>query len=101
MHFWKRDKIKRDLTEIRDWLSDQSLPWLMIISPVWPQPGDTFDPYYLIRSTEDKHLLLDELEIPYVDLFEFFRTREPIQYQVGVDRWHPNALGHAAIAEYI
>lgn len=102
IHFWKRDKIKRDLIEIRDWLSDRSLPWLMIVIPVWPQPGDSFDPYYLIRPTEDMRVLLDELEIPYVDLFEFFGNQEPTQYQIEIeDEWHPNALGHSTIAEYI
>jgi lysophospholipase L1-like esterase len=102
IHFWKRDKIKRDLAEIRDWLSARDLPWLVIVIPVWPQPGDTFDPYYLIRSTLDMGVLLDELQIPYIDLFEFFRTREPTQYQIEIeDEWHPNAAGHAAVAEYV
>lgn len=102
IHFWKRNEIERDLGNIRDWLSERSIPWMVVLIPVWPQRGDTFDPYYLIRPWNDTRALLEELNIPYVDTFEFFGKREPTQYQIDIDdEWHPNPKGHAAIAEYI
>ena len=82
------------LKRIKKYLDRNGIPLSVIIFPFRQIEGN-----YIYSSLHERvHELLEEMDIPYFDLFEDF-NRKFKDVDIWVDRLHPNAEGNEAAAQ--
>ena len=86
------------LREIADTCSTAKVPLVGMVFPLLTFPLDDSYPFFEAHSVT--HTLLDQLQVPWVDLFESFRGLPPerLQAEPGADP-HPNEIAHRIAAE--
>ena len=94
--YWSN--FKRSMTEIAKSCRAANRPVVAVIFPLFGLPLDAKYPFHPLH--EKTHALLNELGVPYLDLFRTFAGIPPDRLLVipGKDR-HPNEIAHRMAAE--